>query len=205
MRRPAVSALIGGWFLAAAAVAPAQAQNNDFHCPKSGTTVKTAIAENGVEYTQVYRGADQNDPEICRLTISTTVPYTPRARRRLFNFFDVPTMADMTEVRPALRSLLSGQTNRMTFRFTAYDSDRRGPWPWQETWQRLGHETIPVGGRNIDAVTFERESENVYTHSSHAKIKLWFDPATGIFLKDETTILQGQWGHDYQVTSIEFH
>jgi hypothetical protein len=154
-------------------------------CPRPGTTV--TFVDAGRTVTGTYQPANPADPALCHLSTSTG-----GTRTLLYNLYDTTTLSDQSSVSAALKSLLSGQKDRVEFESrltTTY------PFPtFLESWTRLGLESLEVGTRRVQAVVFEHEIRRSgdpslsNTYSYHKRWKLWYDPATGVIRQRELPV-----------------
>ena len=54
----------------------------------------------------------------------------------------------------------------------------------QETWKRLGIETLPIDGRYVRTVKFERRS-GAWGAPAVVNWLIWYDPVADVFVKSE--------------------
>jgi hypothetical protein len=167
-----------------------RAQSGGFACPKAGVTVTFKVPASGVEWTDSYHGADPNDPMVC-LVSGATANRGSGEHRLLFDYFyftmDYPGIVESAKLRAALQLLFSGQKNQVTFTYRAYTpwSGGKGPYRFEDTWTRIGHDTIKIGNRDIGVVLFQQKSTRELDNPIRAR--LWFDPESGVFVKIEGT------------------
>lgn len=173
-----------GKFYFGATVKPAPGMSiatvNDgpFHCPKAGSTIKLAIATGSVEGT--YQAVDPADPVSCRIVTSAG-----EAKTLLDNFFDAKSLSGEEAIRKGMDGLLSKHKDRAEFEVATIGSLYR---PDRETWKRLGTEILRIGNQFVRTVRFERVRQVMTNSSGYQDVgvwKLWYDPATGIFVRSE--------------------
>ena len=85
------------------------------------------------------------------------------------------------QVQSALKELLSGHTDRVEFQVrwkTQY------PFPsYQETWTRLGRESIIADGQRVSAIVLDRDLRSLspcWGAFVHRQWKIWYSPARGV-------------------------
>ena len=163
-----------------------RAQSGGFACPKAGVTVTFKVPASGVEWTDTYHGADPNDPMVCLVTGATPTRGSGE-HRLLYDYFyftvDYPGIVESKRLRTALQLLFSGQKSQVTFTYRAFTpwTGGKGPYRFEDTWTRLGHDTIQIGSRDIDVVSIEQKSTRELDNPVTAR--LWYDPESGVFLK----------------------
>jgi hypothetical protein len=168
--------------------AHANAQPVPFACPKAGV-----VAEFGLGKIQ-YTGASPSDPTMCN-----RLNYKNEPDSRVFNFYPPEDSSNAT-IKSNLTELFSGRKASVTFDYTSptrYLS--------HETWKILRREQITIGGKPVDTVVFDREALYEGRNSNHFHFVQWFDPKSGIWVKNESNVLGGQSNGmppSYQVRSI---
>jgi hypothetical protein len=147
-----------------------------FSCPKPGTI---AQFQNGkIEYAGIRNG----DPYNCmRIGMKGT------KGSFLVNYYAVGN-EDYSTVKKAMIELLSKRAPTVTFTYTALSNRNQ----YQDTWRFLLKETISVGGRSFVADVYERDEQGRLGNSHHSIWTLWFDPRTGIWLKNKVAVVGGQ-------------
>jgi hypothetical protein len=140
-------------------------------CPRPGTAVTLFMA--GQRATGTYQPDASSAPDVCNITSSLGDAHL------LYNLYDIDHVIDWSPVQSALKELLSGHANRVEFQVRWKTTF---PFPsFQETWTRLGRDTIVADGQRISAIVLDRDSEAVtpgWTRHQHWKI--WYSPARGV-------------------------
>jgi hypothetical protein len=155
-----------------------------FHCPTAGTTVTLDVPAGAV--TGAYAATDPTDPVLCRI-----VTTAGESKSLLYNFYDAGSLIGQAPIRKGMDDLLSKHADQVSFEiyYTFYNR-------YQETWKRIGMETLPIDGRYVRTVKFERSSRPLsgppsYVTSSSMGIYgttnwlVWYDPAADVFVKSE--------------------
>jgi hypothetical protein len=153
----------------------AHAQPVPFACPRNGVIEERALGK--LQYT----GAASNDPYICN-----RLNYKNEPESRLFNFYLLEDSSN-TAVRTALLDLFAGRKTKVTFDYTSptrYLS--------HETWTILRHEQVTIGGKAIDTVVCDRETQYETRTAFHGHFVQWLDPKNGLWVKSETNAISGQ-------------
>jgi hypothetical protein len=182
--RPFIVAFVA--YLAATTVS--YAQPVAFACPKAGV-----VAEMGLGKIQ-FTGASPTDPTVCN-----RLNYKNEPESRLFNFY-LQEPSSNAAVKSALTELFAGRKASVAFDYTSpthYLS--------HETWKILRREQITIGGKALDTVVFDREALYETRNANHFHFVQWFDPKSGIWVKNESNVLGGQSNGmppSYQVHSI---
>jgi hypothetical protein len=145
-----------------------------FHCPVAGTTVALDLA--GGTVTGSYEATDPADPVLCRLTFAS------ETKALLYNFFDARSLLGQTSIRAGMNDLLSKHLDQVEFELP-YSFVSRS----LEAWKRLGIEMLPIDGRYVRTVKFERTRRQVGFNNAGAPVAwfVWYDPATSVFVKSE--------------------
>ncbi|MGK7870452.1 caspase family protein [Falsiroseomonas sp. E2-1-a20] len=145
-----------------------------FRCPSAGAQVRyddgTALG---------FRGADPADPLVCLVGVRGGV------ERRLLNFLTLPSPHEAA-FREALAPFWPAATGREA-RLTVAASDGM----WQESWRLLREEAVPVAGRPHAALVFSRAVDGMFTNRHYRVETLWWDLATGIWLRREVRLVRG--------------
>ena len=168
--------------------AQASAQPVPFTCPKAGVIADFALGK--IHYT----GASPSDPAVCN-----HLNYKNEPESRLFNFYPLEDSSNAA-VKSNLTELFSGRKPSVTFDYTSpthYLS--------HETWKILRREQITIGGKPVNTVVFDREALYETRNANHFHFVQWFDPKSGIWVKNESNVLGGQANGmppSYQVRSI---
>jgi hypothetical protein len=153
----------------------AQAQPIEFNCPKAGV-----IEERGLGKIQ-YTGASPNDPYVCN-----RIDYRNQPESRLFNFYLLEDSSN-AQVKAALTDLFSGRKTSVSFDYTSptrYLS--------HETWTILRREPVTIGGKTLNTVVFDRETQYETRGAFHGHFVQWLDPKNGLWVKSETNVISGQ-------------
>jgi hypothetical protein len=177
------------------AALPAGAQDTA-GCPKDGTVI-SAKNTTGL-YNSTARGSDPKDASVC-IGVSEgpgSGVNNGREVRRIYGYYDLTTYnmssTDQERARAALESLLTGARNEVEFELTEYLVGTRYAWTSNEHWKRTGQASLSVGGRSINAVSFQLETKYVSGSSQyHGVWDLWYDPVSHIWLKGHVTMLGG--------------
>jgi len=168
---------IGRFYFGAPARAAAYVPNitlddGPFRCPSAGTTVTLDVPTGAV--TGAYEATDPADPVLCRIVTSAG-----ESRSLLYNFYDAASLLGQASVRKGMDDLLSKHADEVSFEIyhTFYNRS-------QETWKRIGIETLPLDGRYVRTVKFERTSGALGTPGRMSWL-IWYDPASDVFVKSE--------------------
>ncbi|MGG5886023.1 caspase family protein [Falsiroseomonas sp. HC035] len=149
-----------------------------FRCPAAGAQVRY---DDGGEIA--FRGADPADPLVCLVVVRGGV------ERRLLNFLTLPS-AHEAAFREALAPFWPAPAGRAAgreARLTVAASDGM----WQEHWRLLREDQTSVAGRAHAALVFSRSVEGMFTNR-HLRVEtLWWDLATGIWLRREVRLVRG--------------
>jgi Caspase domain len=148
-----------------------------FHCPAPGTTVTLDVPAGAV--TGAYETTDPSDPVICRI-----VTTGGESKSLLYNFYDAGSLIGrQAPIRKGMDDLLSKHADQVSFEIFYSFSSRI-----QETWKRIGIETLPIDGRYVQTVKFERTS-TLYNSFLGAQVPgrwlIWYDPVADVFVKSE--------------------
>jgi hypothetical protein len=161
---------------APAAPAP-QVQGIVFKCPKAGTVIEWKTAAQINERTSL--GSEAGDPLTCisKRGFATT--------ESLYGFYNKNVSAQgLVDVRRGFGELFAGQKTEVTVRFDAA-STGGGRFTYEDTWKRLGSETLTIAGKPISAIKFERTQLNL-TNPFKGSYHAWYDPASGVWVKLKT-------------------
>lgn len=178
-----VIGLAAGLSMLCLAISPALAQGGGFRCPKPGTVIGLSN-----QTTSTFQGADPRDPEVCVRTNSGV-----GEQRYLFNYWLMPIRGDEAPVRAAMRALLSGQSNEVSFNITimiigAGQTRSDNFQSLAETFRRIGQETLTIGGKTFAATVFER----IEVSAGRTNVrKVYYDPGSGVFLGTSDAIREG--------------
>lgn len=172
---------------------PAEAQGLKFICPSAGTIVEGISA--GDVYKTAYAGAAPNAPTTCQ---STNV-IRGKERRSLYSWYNLENVTTLPAVQTAMDALFSGAQTSVKFQFHT----KTGTGDYEDIWTNTGRAPIQIAGRKIDAWTFDYD-QRALRSAYHAKRKLWYDPATGVWVKGTYQIFDGGTGGagPFEVTSI---
>jgi hypothetical protein len=167
---------IGRFYFGAPARAAAYVPNitpddGPFHCPAPGTTVTLAVPTGAV--TGAYAMTDPADPVLCRI-----VTTAGESKSLLYNFYDVGSLIGQAGIRKGMDDLLSKHADQVSFEIYYNNSGRA-----QETWKRIGIDTLPIDGRYVRTVKFERKHGTWGPNVENWLI--WYDPAADVFVKSE--------------------
>lgn len=178
-----VVGLAAGFSLLCLAMSPALAQGGGFRCPKPRTVIGLSN-----QTTSTFQGADPRDPDVCVRNNSGV-----GEQRLLFNYWIMPIRGDEASVRAAMRALLSGQSNEVSFNITIMALQPGQPRSdnfqnLAETFRRIGQECLTIGGKAFTATVFER-TEIVAGRTNERKV--YYDPASGVFLGTGDAVRDG--------------
>jgi len=91
----------------------------------------------------------------------------------------------LAALRQGFADLLAGTRTQFTTRYeTAASGGNR--FTYEDTWRRIGIETITIAGQPIAAVAFERAQQNLGAIFQGTE-KLWYDPSSGVWVKRTKT------------------
>ncbi len=155
-----------------------------FRCPTPGTTVTLDVPAGAV--TGAYEATDPADPVLCRI-----VTTAGERKSLLYNFYDAGSLFGQAGIRKGMDDLLSKHADQVSFEMYYSFYSRV-----QETWKRIGIETLPIDGRYVRTVKFERTSQPLSGPSSYVASSsmgvygpvnwlVWYDSAAGVFVKSE--------------------
>ncbi len=118
-----------------------------FHCPAPGTAVTLDVPAGAV--TGAYGATDPADPVLCRIVTSAG-----ETKSLLYDFYDAGLVLSDAPIRAGMDELLSKHADQVSFEiyYTFYTR-------FLETWKRIGIETLPINGRYVRTVKFERASK----------------------------------------------
>ena len=180
---------IGRFYFGAPARAAAYVPNitlddGPFRCPAPGTTVTLDVPAGAV--TGAYETTDPADPVLCRI-----VTTAGESKSLLYNFYDAGSLLGQAAIRKGMDDLLSKHADQVSFEIY-YGFNSRV----QETWKRIGTETLPIDGRYVRTVKFERSSLPLSGPPSYVTFSsmgvfgptnwlVWYDPVADVFVKSE--------------------
>lgn len=150
-------------------------------CPPRGTTVMLSMA--GQRTLGTYQPGAASAPDVC--AIKSPLGET----HLLYNLYDIDHIIDWSPVQAALKALLSGHKDKVDFEV---QWKTKFPFPvFQETWTRLGRDTLVVDGQAIGATTLERDisGNSLGAYSAYGggprKWRIWFSPTRGVIKQVE--------------------
>jgi hypothetical protein len=177
---------IGRFYFGAPARAAAYVPNitlddGPFRCPARGTTVTLDVPAGAV--TGAYEATDPADPVLCRIVTSAG-----ESKSLLYNFYDAGSLLGQASIRKGMDDLLSKHADQVSFEMY-YNFYSRV----QETWKRIGIETLLIDGRYVRTVKFERTSKilngppvmNTAGILGTVSWLVWYDPIADVFVKSE--------------------
>jgi hypothetical protein len=169
-------------------------QDLKFNCPGAGTLMEGTSS--GSTFKTKYIGADSNAPTVCRRTDlerQTDGSF-------IYNFYDLKFAASPAPIQASMDDLFSGRKNSVEFQ---RHSTLFGGTDFIDTWTNAGREQIQIAGRKINAWIFNYELRGLRS-AYHAKRKIWYDPATGLYVKSTYQHLDGAIGTagPWEATSI---
>jgi hypothetical protein len=154
-----------------------------FHCPTPGTTVTLDVPAGAVRGT--YETTDPADPVLCRIVTSDG-----ESKSLLYNFYDAGSLLGQASIRKGMDDLLSKHADQVTFEMYYSFYNRT-----HETWKRIGIEALPIDGRYVRTVKFERTSTTLsgplpgisYAMGTPTTVNwlIWYDPVADVFVKSE--------------------
>jgi hypothetical protein len=153
----------------------ARAEEHDFVCPKAGLRARYEVME--VEYF----GPTKDDRYNCVHTTRTG------KGSFLFNYYWVE-KDDYDEVRAKLAGLFTHKLQATSFSYTSAGNRQR----YKDSWKFLRVEAVFVGDRRVDAEVYERHNEGQLGNNHHSIWTLWFDPRTGLWIKNTVSVVSGQ-------------
>jgi len=144
-----------------------------FRCPAAGTTVTLDVPAGAV--TGAYTATDPADPVLCRI-----VTTAGESKSLLYNFYDAGPLMGQAGIRKGMDDLLSKHADQVSFEMY-YNFYSRV----QETWKRIGIETLPIDGRYVRTVKFERTSNVLVGYGMPPLVSwlVWYDPVADVFVK----------------------
>ena len=173
-----------------------QAQAPAFKCPKAGTIIEiTTSAQIGV---RISLGVDASDPTLCRSKVGSAIS------ELYYGLYSRAVSADgLAELRQGLADLFAGRREQFAARFQS-PTTGGGRLTFEDTWRRLGSETIVIADRQVAAVAFERAQRNLDGIFQGVE-KYLYDPATGVWVK-RMAVSGGHtsqnWAVNWEVTKI---
>jgi hypothetical protein len=184
----------------------ATAQSPMIPCPGAGLVV-TAQNNRG-SYTITHLGPDKSDPAVCRSKAEGQGSLAPgKEVRRIFTWYDIdlyPTSsADQKKIEESVGAVLSGRINETAFDAVMGKAGTSWSWNQNETWKRVGQDTIDIGSQNVNTVHLRQETKPGGGTNYHVAWDLWYDPVRHLFLKGHATVYSGnQTITEFQVTEI---
>lgn len=152
--------------------------NQQFHCPRAGSSLTLADASGVV--TGAYQGADPDDPVACLISTSDG-----ETKQLLYNFFETKYLLNQDTVRKAMGDLLSGRQKQVEFQVFIRSSGMSSPTTYLEDWKRLDEETLPLGKLSVATVKFQRTRGVPNFNLPREVWNLWYYPAGGVFVRSE--------------------
>jgi hypothetical protein len=175
--------------------------DGQFHCPATGTTITLDVL--GASVKGVYQAGDPADPALCRIVTSAG-----ETRTLLYNFFDTRSIIGLSSIRAGMDDLLSKHAGGAEFTVPYRFFNQ-----FTEKWRRLGTETLLIGDRYVRAVKYDRVRSQVrggwyQGDVAPAEWLVWYDPASGLFVKSErqgsggTAVFDGDMPGNFKVVSL---
>ena len=162
-----------------------------FHCPSSGTTVTLDVTAGAV--TGTYQATDPADPVLCRIVTSAG-----ESKSLLYNLYNAGSVLSDAPIRRGMDELLSKHADQVSFEVYYNFSSRA-----VETWKRIGIEMLPIDGRYVRTMKFERTRKPSWGFGSLARScdseapsswLVWYDPAAHVFVKSQCETPSGTRG-----------
>ena len=98
---------------------------------------------------------------------------------------------------------MSGQVTEFSFDAIMGKAGANRGWDENETWKRVGQDTISIGSQNVSTVHLRQEAKPGGGTNYHVAWDLWYDPVRHLFLKGHATVYSGNpLVTDFQVTAI---
>lgn len=164
-----------------------------FKCPANGTAVEVQVEQQLND--SVSQGPDPSDPTLCRWKRGFTTTET------YFGLVTRATTDGFAELRTGFQALFSGQRTEFSVRKSSL-AINAGRNEYDDTWRRLPNETLTIAGRTMNTIVFENDQRAVQMPAVGSQ-KLWYDPATGIWVKRQVKVQAGtRWGSDWEVVKI---
>ncbi len=152
----------------------AQSQRIEFKCPKEGSV--TEIESQGQVRETTNLGPMPDDPVKCRWKRGFSTG------GNLFGFWGFET----ADIRRGMTELFAGAAE-VSFKYQGGGSGG-GQWTYEDTWRRMGTETVTIAGAPVVAHVFQRTNHN-QTMGGKWVFRLLFDPASGEWVK--RTLVEG--------------
>jgi hypothetical protein len=168
----------------------------EFACPKPGTVIAYASGN-----TITYHGADSKDSTIC------IREFNGRTGRFLFNYYvEREWYSGLDQAKLALQSFFSGQKNEVIYERAEVvrGQESAGVQRWTDKWQRIGQDTVVVGGRSIVTDRVRITTEGTNSNNTYLGIwDLWYDPISHASLRGRISVQRG-YSHDrgYDATAL---
>jgi hypothetical protein len=184
----------------------ATAQSSSGWCPAAGV-ILTAQNNRG-SYTVTQLGPDKSDPSVCHSKTDGQGSLAPgKEVRRIHNWWDVDLYltsgSDQKKIEESIGAVLSGQVTESSFDAIMGKAGTNWSWTQNETWKRVGQDTISIGSQNVSTVHLRQEAKPGGGTNYHVAWDLWYDPVRHLFLKGHATVYSGNPPvTDFQVTAI---
>jgi hypothetical protein len=180
----------------AAGISPALA--GGFECPKAGTVVTYGQSK------VTYRGADPTDPYICASEVNG------KTSSLLFSWYapdaeDQERISGLNRAKAALTAFFIGQKNKVSFELAQVvpHFEQFGMQNWKDTWQRIGFQTVSVGGQQIMTEQIRVTEEGMSGNTTLFWWDVWYDPVSHVFLRGRITVGRGyNHGRGYDATYL---
>jgi hypothetical protein len=137
----------------------ATAQSSSGWCPAAGV-ILTAQNNRG-SYTVTQLGPDKSDPSVCHSKTDGQGSLAPgKEVRRIHNWWDVDLYltsgSDQKKIEESIGAVLSGQVTESSFDAIMGKAGTNWSWTQNETWKRVGQDTISIGSQNVSTVHLRR-------------------------------------------------
>jgi hypothetical protein len=175
-------------------------------CPGAGVVV-TGQNNRGT-YTVTQLGPDKSDPSICHSKTDGQGSMAPgKEVRRIYNWWDVdlyPTSSsDQKKIEESIGAVLSGQANEASFEAVMGKAGTSWSWSQNETWKRVGQDTISISSQNVSTVRLRMETTPAGGTNTRIAWDLWWDPVRHLFLRGHATVHSANQAIiEFQVTTI---
>jgi len=159
-----------------------------FTCPAKGTIV---VLQNGnyATFKVVFHGADAQDPLVCNRTyFPESAPTTGTDASLFLNYYNIKDSITLAE-QAQLAAFFAGQQNQVSVDYKAIANSGVRLFSYHDSWKRLGMQTLQIGGRQYAVDVLQRVNANVTT-DQQGTVKIWYDRASGLFLKSSTENFQ---------------
>jgi hypothetical protein len=145
-----------------------------------------------------YHGADPSDPLVCLSTIrrqagGTDTGFVRIAERHLFGFYRLDAGMDAAPAREPLQRFFSGAVDKVEFIVHRHTSVGGfiGLVPLQDTWTRVGTETLTINGAPKPAQVFDVDRQRLDGYRYHIRGRIWLDTGQLLYLKSRYTLIAG--------------